>query len=362
MSSCASATCARWRSFPLRGSFRIIDQADPVEHDATGIPAPGTVWISQAGAETLEARLGDSIGIGDIELRLTALVVQEPDASLDYFNVAPKAFLNLADLPATGLVQPGSRLGYRVVVAGDATAVERFVATARPALGRGQRLETIQDARPEVRSSLDRAGRFLGLAALVSVVLAAVAVAMAARRHSERHLSGTAVMRCLGASQRTLVGIHVGELVLLGLTVGALTAYALKRLLASEYFGAEAWQRQVADQLYGVKGTDPLTFAVIASLLTLVALVACWLPARKAAQVDPLESLRQAVARRGSFWRTLRAVAWAFFGVRKARDLDRDSEELNPVHVIIAGVIGAVLFVAGLLALVGWVLSSGVAA
>ena len=86
--------------FPLRGSFRIIDQADPVEHDATGIPAPGTVWISQAGAETLEARLGDSIGIGDIELRLTALVVQEPDASLDYFNVAPKAFLNLADLPA----------------------------------------------------------------------------------------------------------------------------------------------------------------------------------------------------------------------------------------------------------------------
>jgi putative ABC transport system permease protein len=103
-------------------------------------------------------------------------------------------------------------------------------------MARGQRLETIQDARPEIRSSLDRAGRFLGLAALVSVVLAAVAVAMAARRHSERHLSGTAVMRCLGASQRTLVGIHVGELVLLGLiacTVGVLIAFGLQWAIGS---------------------------------------------------------------------------------------------------------------------------------
>src|SRR5690606_34274364 len=122
-----------------------------------------------------------------------------------------------ADLPGTGLVQEGSRVGYRLIVAGDADAVQQFTATAREHLGRGQRLETVRDARPEIRSALDRAGRFLGLAALVSVVLAAVAVAMAARRHSERHLSGTAVMRCLGATQRTLVSVHVGELVLLAL-------------------------------------------------------------------------------------------------------------------------------------------------
>ena len=128
-------------------------------------------------------------------------------------------------------MQEGSRLRYRLVVAGDAAAVERFTAVARDNLGRGQRIETIGDARPEVRSALDRGGRFLGLAALVSVVLAAVAVAMAARRHSERHLSGAAVMRCLGAQQRTLVGIHVGELLLLGLaacTLGVAIAFALQ--------------------------------------------------------------------------------------------------------------------------------------
>lgn len=215
--------------FPLRGSFRIVDGAG--EHDADAIPAPGSVWMSRAGADTLGAALGDEIGIGNSKLRLSALVVQEPDAALDYFNVAPKVFLNLADLPATGLVQEGSRIRYRLVVAGDSGAVETFVDTARPALARGQRLETIGEARPEIRSALDRAGRFLGLAALVSVVLAAVAVAMAARRHSERHLSGAAVMRCLGASQRTLVGIHVGEMILLGLiasTLGVLIAFALQ--------------------------------------------------------------------------------------------------------------------------------------
>ncbi|MGY1408190.1 ABC transporter permease [Luteimonas sp. A611] len=216
--------------FPLRGSFRIAD-ADGTERDAAAVPDSGTLWLSRAGADTLGARIGDSVGIGTRELRLAALVMQEPDASIDYFNVAPKAFLNLADLASTGLVQEGSRIRYRLVVAGDAAAVERFTATANTNLARGQRIETITDARPEVRSALDRAGRFLGLAALVSVVLAAVAVAMAARRHSERHLSGVAVMRCLGAQQRTLVGIHVGELLLLGLiacTVGVAISFALQ--------------------------------------------------------------------------------------------------------------------------------------
>ncbi|HYO74567.1 MAG TPA: FtsX-like permease family protein [Archangium sp.] len=220
--------------FPLRGRFRIVETADGPEHDAQGIPERGSVWLSRAGADALDARLGDMIGIGESQLRLSALVVQEPDAAIDYFNIAPRVFLNLADLPATGLVQEGSRLRYRLVIAGEPDAVERFVRTAREGLTRGQRLETVKDARPEMRSALDRADRFLSLAALVSVVLAAVAVAMAARRHSERHLSSTAVMRCLGASQRTLVATHGGELLLAGLiasTLGVLLAFLMQWLV-----------------------------------------------------------------------------------------------------------------------------------
>ena len=224
--------------FPLRGRFRIRDAQG--ERDADGIPAPGTVWMRRAGAETMGATLGERLRIGERDFLLSALVLAEPDAALDYFNVAPRVFLNEADLPATGLIQPGSRVRYRLIVAGDAGAVEGFVRGARANLQRGQRLETIGDARPELRSALDRAGRFLGLAAMISVILAAVAVAMAARRHSQRHLQGAAVMRCLGASQRTLVAIHVGELLLLGIAAcaaGALIAFALQ-------WGVGAWLAQ----------------------------------------------------------------------------------------------------------------------
>jgi putative ABC transport system permease protein len=218
--------------FPLRGSFRIQQEAGGPESTATAVPRPGTVWMSRSGAQSMAASIGDSIRIGNADFRLAALVVQEPEASLNYFSSGPKVFLHLSDLPLTGLEQPGSRITYRLIVAGQPAAVEQFVAKARQGLGRGQRLETAADARPEIRSALDRAGRFLGLAALVSVVLAAVAVAMAARRHSARHLSPSAVMRCLGASQNTLVGIHVGELLLLG-AVGSAAGVLLALLLQS---------------------------------------------------------------------------------------------------------------------------------
>jgi len=221
--------------FPLRGSFRIVND-EGIEHDAGAVPAPGTVWLSRQGADTLDARLGETIYLGEAAFTLTALVIQEPDAVLDYFNIAPRVFLNLADLPATGLIQEGSRVRYRLVVAGQADAVEQFVSQTRNNLQRGQRIETITDARPEIRSALQRANRFLGLAALVAVILAAIAVAMAARQHSQRQLTAVAVLRCMGAQQRTVLAIHLGELVFLGLfasTLGVTLAFALQWMVGS---------------------------------------------------------------------------------------------------------------------------------
>lgn len=221
------------QGFPLRGSFRLQD-ADGRETVTSEAPVAGTLWISRAGAEALQVKIGDRLRLGESEFVLQALVLQEPDAALDYFNVAPRVFIALEDVAATGLIQIGSRVGYRLIVAGDGTAVERWVAAQRDALERGQRIETVEDARPEIRQALDRADRFLGLASLVAVVLSAIAVAMAARRHVARHLDSCAVMRCLGASQRTIALVHIGELALLGLlgvVLGVLVGLAVQALV-----------------------------------------------------------------------------------------------------------------------------------
>ncbi len=223
--------------FPLRGSFRLSESPDGVDAPASGIPLPGTLWLSRAGAQALGAKVGDMVQVGERSLSLVALVVQEPDSALDYFNVAPKAFLDISDLPSTGLIQPGSRVGYRFVVAGETAAVEAWTASIGSQLARGQRLETISDARPEVRAALRRADQFLGLAALIAVVLAGIAVAMAARRHAEHHLDGCAVMRCLGADQQLVLRIHAGELLWLGL-IGAVVGLTLGWLLQ---FGIGFW-------------------------------------------------------------------------------------------------------------------------
>jgi putative ABC transport system permease protein len=218
--------------FPLRGSFKLSDGG--TARQVVGAPERGTLWLSRGGATALGAKLGDTLKLGNAEFRLAALVLQEPDAALDYFNVAPHVFLHLDDLPATALVQEGSRITYRYIVAGPAAASQSWADATRKQLGRGQRLETIADARPEIRAALERADRFLGLAALLAVVLSAVAVAMAARRHGARHLDGCAVLRCLGASQGTLAGIYASELLMLGLAgsaAGVAVAYVVQWLL-----------------------------------------------------------------------------------------------------------------------------------
>ncbi len=216
--------------YPLRGQYRLRD-AEGRERVHQGAPASGTLWLSRAGAEALAVKIGDRVALGASELTLAALVVAEPDAVLDYFNTAPKVFVALADLPATGLVQPGARIIYRLVAAGDGSAVTTLIARLRPQLGRGQRIETAADARPEIRAALDRADQFFGLAALVAVVLASVAVAMAARRHTARHLDDAAVLRCLGAHSREIASLHLVSMLLLALAaslVGIALAWAVQ--------------------------------------------------------------------------------------------------------------------------------------
>jgi predicted permease len=137
--------------------------------------------------------------------------------------------------------------------------------------------------------------RFLSFFGILALLLAAIGLSGVLAYSVAQRTNEIGIRMALGAQARAVLRLVIWQgmrLVLLGLAVGVLSGYVLQRLLASQFFEAESWQRQMAEQLYGVQVTDPVTFAVITSVLVLTALAACWLPARKAAQVDPLVALR----------------------------------------------------------------------
>ena len=203
--------------YPLRGAVRIAPGPNQPDAAAGRAPEPGEVWLDERLFAELDVKQGDTVGLGLREFRVGAMVSFESDRGANFFSLLPRAIFNLKDLEATGLITVGSRATWRLHVAGTPQAVESYEKWARANLGRGQRVETVENARPEVRAALDQAQRFLRLAALLAVILAAVAVGLSARRFMARHLDGCAVMRVLGARQAQVLGVVVGEFLIFGL-------------------------------------------------------------------------------------------------------------------------------------------------
>jgi putative ABC transport system permease protein len=225
--------------YPLRGDLHITEHFGGVSaqtaRSANGIPSTGSAWVDEKLMVRLELKRGDKIEVGAASLTVAALITQEPDYSIGFINLRPRLLINAADLPATGLVQQGSRIGYRLLVAGDSGVVESFRSWAQSRLLLGERIEGIRDARPEIKAALERAEKFLSLAALASVVLAAAAAALAVRRFTQRHLDGCAVMRCLGASQSAMLRLYLYHFLTLGLIasgVGCLLGFVAQQVLA----------------------------------------------------------------------------------------------------------------------------------
>ena len=222
--------------FPLRGKIRIAESPIAESRDAVGIPAPGTIWVPDVLLARINAKVGDDLRVGALKLKVTAIIVKEPDSVLDYFGIAPRVMLNMQDLPGTRLLQVGSRATYRYLLSGETKTLDEFRKTFIGNLQRGERIEGVRDARSEVRVALERAQRFLGLAALLSVVLASVAVALAARRFSQRQMDSAAMMRCLGATQADIFSLNLIQFLLLGAVacvVGTLAGFAAQGVLAA---------------------------------------------------------------------------------------------------------------------------------
>ena len=221
--------------YPLRGKIIIDDGAQHViKNENSAIPARGTLWADERLMQRLGLQLGDEVGVGVLHLKVAARVVRFVDQSVGFASFAPRMILNAADLPASGLVQEGSRIGYRLMVAGDAQQVADLRAWLQSRLTVSEKLEDVRDARPEIRTALERAEHFLGLAALTAVVLAGVALALASRHFISRHLDSCAMMRCLGADQSQVLRIFLYQFLLLGfcaVLLGELLGYVSQSVL-----------------------------------------------------------------------------------------------------------------------------------
>ncbi len=227
-------------SYPLRGKLRTASESGAPDAPALGGPAPGTVWLDEQMLSALGARVGGTIRLGHAELRITAVLTLEPERGASFFNIAPRVMMSLADVPATGLVQTGSRVHYTLYAAGAPDKIDALEKWVAPRLERGQHADDLETGRPQVRASIDRAQRFLGLTALLAAILAGVAVALGTRRFVERHLDGCAVMRCLGATQNRLLVLYGGEFLALGLAAcaaGCVAGYAAQEALAGALAG-----------------------------------------------------------------------------------------------------------------------------
>ncbi|WP_148716711.1 ABC transporter permease [Chitinolyticbacter meiyuanensis] len=325
--------------YPLRGKLQL--QTTAGARDATHPPARGEVWIDERLASRLKLRLGDTLRLGTLQQRVTALIIREPDVALDFAGLQPRLIMNASDLPQSGLIGFGSRIRYRLLVAGDEAAVGRWRTATEAKLGRGERLENVRESQPQVRRALERAETFLRLVTLLAATLAGTAVLLSARRYSTRQADGVALFVTLGATRARIRGLLFIEL-------------ALIFVLAAVVGGAIGWITQEAlswlirDSLpRALPAPTPLPWLAACALgLTLLAGVA-GPTLMQLARTPPARVLRRELTAPPRLWlslsATLAAACAVFYWVAGSAKL---------ALLVAAGIVGA-LVVAGLL---GWLL------
>ncbi len=245
--------------FPLRGQLRVADRLFSPDQAVAGTPPAGSVWAESRLLNGLNIGVGGRLQVGAVELVVAGVLTHDPTgASGTLFSLAPTLILNQADLAATQLIQPASRVRYQLYFSGAAADISRYRQLLEVQPEAGVSLQDLESARPEVRTALARAQRFLALAAMVSVLLAGVAVAMAVQRFVRRHLDSCAVMRCLGAPQGLISQIYIGQMVVLGLGasgVGVVAGYLAQSALVAllgPLLGGELPPPSLAPALWGV--------------------------------------------------------------------------------------------------------------
>jgi putative ABC transport system permease protein len=276
--------------YPLRGKVTVADQPFAKGRPAAGIPPPGEVWPDSRLLAALGGRIGSRLSIGAAELRVGRVLISRPDEGGTFTGLVPNLLMNAADLPRTQLIQPGSRVTYAALFAGAPDRVAAFARWLAAHKNRGERLRDISSTSPQIRSAVDRAGRFLSLASLVAVLLCATAVAMSARRYVGRHLDSVALLKTLGATRRFTVSMTTLQLLavaLLAAAIGSVAGYA-----------TQAWLVYALRGVLASRSLPPASLAPVGmGLLTAVALLTGFAlpPLLQLARVPAIRVLRRDV-------------------------------------------------------------------
>ena len=216
--------------YPLRGNLKLVTPSAADGTVTRDVPAPGTLWVDPNLLSALNVAVGEQINLGDKSFKITQVIAAEPDRGATFMNFAPRVMLAASDLEATRLIQDGSRVTYRLLVAGKPLETAAFQQWVQARIERenikGVRIESLESGRPEMRATLDRAEQFLSLVGLLSAMLAAIAVAMAARRFMLRHVDACAMLGCLGMTQNEVTALYLVEFLVVGLAGSILGALA----------------------------------------------------------------------------------------------------------------------------------------
>ena len=208
--------------YPLRGKVKLSDQPFGNPEFATGIPARGEVWPESRLAAALGANVGAQLNIGASTFRVSRILISRPDQGATFLELAPSLVMNEEDLPATDLIQPGSRLRRAQLFAGERGEIIDFKKWLEANKKPNEEIEDVEDSAPQIKSAIDRSARFLRIASLVAVLLCAIAVAMAARRYVQRHLDSVALLKTLGATRSFVLTVSLSQLVVIGLSAAIL--------------------------------------------------------------------------------------------------------------------------------------------
>ena len=221
-------------AYPLRGAMRISDDLFTEQREVDDVPARGEVWADAALLARLDATVGDKLAIGELDLLVSAVLTYRPDQSIGFASLAPSFVMNIADVPASGLIAEGSRVGYALLVAGDAEAISEFNTAIEDRLPEEIRTRSAEESSERAYAAADRAQRFLSLTAVISLLLSAVAIAMSARRFAHRRMDTVALMKSLGATQGFVITVSVFQLLALGaigVMLGSFGGFVAERAL-----------------------------------------------------------------------------------------------------------------------------------